>query len=62
MEFGKHQGEGVFSITKTFQEVGDYTVIAHVTARDMHNMPKKEFIVEAYEYFILKKVVIALVR
>jgi len=40
---GKHQGNGVYSISQTFQEDGEYTVIAHVTARDMHNMPKKEF-------------------
>jgi predicted transcriptional regulator YdeE len=40
---GKHQGNGFYSISQTFQEDGEYTVIAHVTARDMHNMPKKEF-------------------
>ena len=42
---GKHQGNGIYSINKTFQEAGDYSIIAHVTARDMHNMPKKEFTV-----------------
>ena len=42
---GKHQGNGIYSITKTFQEEGDYSIIAHVTARDMHNMPKKDIIV-----------------
>jgi hypothetical protein len=31
------------SITKILKEVRDFSVIAHVTARDMHNMPKKEF-------------------
>jgi hypothetical protein len=40
---GEHQGNGIYAITKTFQESGDYFVIAHVTARAMHNMPKKEF-------------------
>jgi hypothetical protein len=40
---GEHQGNGIYTIKKTFQEAGDYFVIAHVTARDMHNMPKKEF-------------------
>lgn len=43
---GKHKGNGIYSITKTFKEVGDYSVIAHVTARDMHNMPKKEITVK----------------
>jgi hypothetical protein len=42
---GSHQGEGVYSITKTFEEAGVYYVVSHVTARDMHNMPKKEFVV-----------------
>lgn len=41
----KHQGEGVYSIKKTFQNDGVYHVISHVTARDMHNMPKKEIVV-----------------
>jgi hypothetical protein len=40
---GEHQGDGIYSISKTFSDEGDYFVIAHVTARDMHNMPKKEF-------------------
>jgi hypothetical protein len=42
---GEHQGEGIYSISSTFLEEGDYFVIAHVTARDMHNMPKQEFTV-----------------
>ncbi|WP_394237526.1 FixH family protein [Niallia oryzisoli] len=42
---GKHQGNGIYSITESFQEAGDYSVIAHVTSRDMHTMPKKEFTV-----------------
>ncbi|WP_338751245.1 FixH family protein [Bacillus sp. FJAT-52991] len=41
----KHQGDGVYSIEKGFPEEGNYSVIAHVTARDLHNMPKKEFVV-----------------
>ncbi|MEH7886935.1 FixH family protein [Bacillus sp. JJ1609] len=44
---GKHQGNGIYAITKTFQEAGSYTVTAHVTARSMHNMPTKEFKVES---------------
>ncbi|MFB3167677.1 FixH family protein [Neobacillus sp. 179-C4.2 HS] len=42
---GDHQGDGIYSISKTFLKEGGYFVIAHVTARDMHNMPKKEFTV-----------------
>lgn len=42
---GRHKGDGIYFITKTFQDVGEYSVIAHVTARDMYNMPKKEFTV-----------------
>ncbi|WP_180954131.1 FixH family protein [Bacillus sp. M6-12] len=38
----KHQGKGVYAIKYTFTEDGKYTVVAHVTARSMHNMPKKE--------------------
>lgn len=43
---GEHLGNGVYVVTTTFQEAGNYFVIAHVTARDMHNMPKMEFTVE----------------
>jgi hypothetical protein len=32
--------KGVYYIEKAFDEPGHYHVIAHVTARDMHNMPK----------------------
>ncbi|PAQ16173.1 hypothetical protein CD798_03615 [Bacillaceae bacterium SAOS 7] len=49
MIVAKHQGGGVYSIEKTFSEDGNYAVIAHVTARDLHNMPKKEFVVGAQE-------------
>ncbi|MDF0728383.1 FixH family protein [Cytobacillus sp. S13-E01] len=42
---GNHKGEGIYSITKTFDKDGIYSVVAHVTARDMHSMPKKEFVV-----------------
>ncbi|WP_456272192.1 FixH family protein [Bacillus sp. AK031] len=40
---GKHEGNGVYAISQTFEKPGTYYVIAHVTARDMHTMPKKEF-------------------
>lgn len=42
---GKHVGDGLYTITKSFEKVGVYYVVAHVTARDMHNMPRKELIV-----------------
>jgi hypothetical protein len=41
----QNDGKGVYSIKKTFTEDGHYAVIAHVTARSMHTMPKKEFTV-----------------
>ncbi|WP_203362891.1 FixH family protein [Bacillus sp. REN10] len=43
----KHQGDGVYAIEQAFAEEGNYSVIAHVTGRDLHNMPKKEFVVGA---------------
>lgn len=41
----KHSKDGVYPITYTFKEDGIYYIISHVTARGMHNMPKKEIIV-----------------
>ncbi|WP_071459850.1 FixH family protein [Bacillus massilinigeriensis] len=41
----KNNGKGKFTLTKTFKEEGTYYVISHVTAMDMHNMPKKEFVI-----------------
>ena len=41
----KHVGDGIYSVKKTFAEEGKYVVISHVTAREMHNMPKKDFVV-----------------
>lgn len=34
--------EGTYFVKKTFNEPGLYYVIAHVTARGMHNMPQVE--------------------
>ncbi|MRG85847.1 FixH family protein [Salinibacillus xinjiangensis] len=45
MIMDEYQGDGIYSINKTFEKDGHYSVIAHVTARDMHNMPKQEFVV-----------------
>jgi len=42
---GEHQGEGIYTAKKKFDAEGVYAVTAHVTARDMHNMTKKELIV-----------------
>lgn len=36
-------GNGVYELEKTFEKSGDYYVIAHTTALNMHTMPKKEF-------------------
>jgi hypothetical protein len=41
----EHKENGVYSLEKTFDVDGTYYIYAHVTARSMHNMPKKEFIV-----------------
>lgn len=37
-----NQTEGVYYINKTFHQPGLYYVITHVTARNMHSMPKLE--------------------
>lgn len=36
---GEHQGEGIYSITYTFDQPGTYYVIPHTDARGMHTMP-----------------------
>ncbi|WP_199426453.1 FixH family protein [Thermaerobacillus caldiproteolyticus] len=41
----KHEGNGKYVVKKTFTEPGTYSVIAHVTARNMHNMPKTDIVV-----------------
>jgi hypothetical protein len=41
----KQPEDGDYSLTKTFQQEGTYYIISHVTARGMHNMSKKEFII-----------------
>ncbi|MGR3763456.1 FixH family protein [Rossellomorea sp. NS-SX7] len=38
----KHDKSGIYEAEKTFDEDGMYTVQVHVTARDMHTMPKTE--------------------
>ena len=39
----KHTENGIYRLEKSFPQEGTYYIISHVTARDMHNMPKKEF-------------------
>lgn len=41
----EHKENGVYALERTFDMDGTYYVYAHVTARSMHNMPKKEFVV-----------------
>ncbi|TYS65925.1 FixH family protein [Bacillus infantis] len=38
----EHTGKGIYQAAKTFGKDGDYIVQVHVTARDMHTMPKAE--------------------
>jgi hypothetical protein len=42
---GKNDGNGIYSVKKTFDKDGIYYVQSHVTARGMHVMPKKLLIV-----------------
>jgi hypothetical protein len=41
----KHDKGGVYQLQKSFTIEGTYFVYAHVTAKGMHAMPKKQFIV-----------------
>ncbi|MGD6957773.1 FixH family protein [Rossellomorea aquimaris] len=45
----EHDKEGVYKAEKTFEEDGMYTVQVHVTARDMHTMPKAEIAIGEVE-------------
>ncbi|MFK3960199.1 FixH family protein [Guptibacillus hwajinpoensis] len=40
-----HDGEGVYTADKEFDDAGKYFVQSHVTARDLHTMPKNEIMV-----------------
>lgn len=42
---GLNPKNGVYTIEKSFAEEGTYYIISHVTARGMHTMPQKEFVV-----------------
>lgn len=41
----EHTKDGIYRLEKSFLLEGTYYIISHVTARDMHNMPKKVFVV-----------------
>lgn len=41
----EHKENGIYELEKDFSEEGTYYIVAHVTAENMHNMPKKEFII-----------------
>lgn len=41
----EHAENGIYRLEKSFDREGTYYIYAHVTARSMHNMPKKEFII-----------------
>ncbi len=39
---GEHRENGIYVIEYTFEEAGDYEVIAHTDAHHMHTMPSEE--------------------
>jgi hypothetical protein len=41
----EHSEDGIYRLEKSFAQDGTYYIISHVTARDMHNMPKKVFVI-----------------
>ena len=41
----EHKKDGIYELEQEFTEEGTYYIYAHVTAKDMHNMPKKEFVI-----------------
>ncbi|PLR67553.1 FixH family protein [Bacillus sp. UMB0893] len=40
-----HEKNGIYSAAKSFIEDGVYFIQTHVTARDMHVMPKQQFVI-----------------
>ncbi|WP_234400684.1 FixH family protein [Virgibacillus senegalensis] len=41
----EYQGDGIYGIEKSFEVEGTYVVQSHVTARQMHIMPKKSLVI-----------------
>ncbi|WP_108670520.1 FixH family protein [Peribacillus acanthi] len=46
---GRPIGKGLYSTETTFEKDGTYYIVAHVTARNMHSMPKKEIVVTSVD-------------
>jgi len=42
---GSDEGNGLYTVKKSFEEAGQYYVVAHVTANGVHTMPRASFIV-----------------
>ncbi|RRJ65931.1 hypothetical protein EHV15_25660 [Paenibacillus oralis] len=42
----KSAGDGTYVLKHKFEDPGTYKVISHVTARDQHSMPSKQFTVQ----------------
>ncbi|AKG73196.1 FixH family protein [Salinicoccus halodurans] len=42
----EHSEDGLYTIEYTFEETGDFTVISHVDAFQLHTMPEKQVTVE----------------
>jgi hypothetical protein len=45
MIVGEHVGDGTYSTHKKFETEGIYYIVAHITARDQHTMPRIELMV-----------------
>lgn len=41
----EHAENGIYRLEKSFTEEGTYYIYSHVTAKNMHSMPKKEFVI-----------------
>src|SRR5699024_11596228 len=42
----EHSENGLYTIDYTFEEAGEYSVISHVDAYQLHTMPEKQIAVE----------------
>lgn len=51
----EHTGDGIYEVQKSFSEEGSYFVQTHVTARDLHVMPKKNLLSAKVNSQIRKK-------
>lgn len=39
----QYTADGIYSAETKFEQAGDYHIIAHVSARNLHTMPQKDF-------------------